>query len=530
MRIDSRPMVLVPSATRVAPFSAFASSVLWTLTALAAPSIAQEQGAEVPERARVAPDPSTLEPVPEARRGGFDSIDPELCREWLSYLASDELGGRDTGRPGYRLAAEFVAKKFEEFGLEPVGDDGTYFQAVPFVELGPVAQKSFLAVSDAQGTEVLRIAVGDGLGGQIGEESDADGALVVVDADEGIAEGVELEGRFVLLRGDLDRRTLFQVFRAGPAGMLTVDDEAAREVSKRIELDTGGRDRTRNARFRMPNRYVLTAAQADRLAEAAAAEGAVVHAHIEIEKAPVFAANVVGFLEGSDPELKNEIVGIGSHLDHVGQRGESIYNGADDDASGTTGVLAVARAFHVNGTKPRRSLLFLCFSGEEKGLIGSRHYVENPIFPNERMVAELQMDMIGRWEENPEGQTEAKEDNVNTLHLIGSQKLSDEMHAICLELNERHVGFEYEFDEEDVFFRSDHVNFARQDIPIAFFFTGFHPQYHQPGDTVEKIDFDKLARVAKLVYSIAFEIADRDEKPNVDRTFEEVNPRRRRGQ
>ena len=247
----------------------------------------------------------------------------------------------------------------------------------------------------------------------------------------------------------------------------------------------------------------------------------------------VYVQRVSRMLEGSDPVLKNEIVGIGSHLDHIGARGERINNGADDDGSGTTGVIAVSRAFGMNPVKPRRSVLFMCFAGEERGMIGSGYYADNPIFPNQEMVVELQMDMIGRNEEVVDRRsgkvTEKASDNVNSLHLIGSKKLSESLHNTCVAINEAHIGFAFEYDEEDVFYRSDHVKFAQKDIPVAFFFTGFHPQYHRPDDTVEKINFPKLARVAKLVYSVAFEIGDADQRPKRDRLWKDVSQRRRRG-
>jgi len=257
------------------------------------------------------------------------------------------------------------------------------------------------------------------------------------------------------------------------------------------------------------------------------AEGMQLEAHIEVETKSVFACNVVGMLRGRDPELTKEIVGIGSHLDHIGKRGTQVNNGADDDGSGTTGVLAVARAFTKNKKMPRRSLLFMAFCGEEMGLIGSKYYVDHPLFPNSQMVAELQMDMIGRNEERTrrsktKDDSEHAEDNVNSLHLVGTKKLSDEMHKICLDANDKFGGFAFEYDEEGVFSRSDHKNFAQKDIPIAFFFTGFHPQYHKPDDTVDRIDFPKLTRVARLVYSIAWETAERDNRPKVDRTYTEV--------
>ncbi|MBK8979137.1 MAG: M20/M25/M40 family metallo-hydrolase [Planctomycetes bacterium] len=517
------------------PFRLIAPAAVLLLSAWPCP--AQDTGSDdaVLRASRTAPDPATLDPLPADRRQGFASIDPELCREWLTYLASDELEGRATGRPGYRLAAEFVAAKFAEWGLQPVGDDGTYFQSVPFVKMAPDLQTSWLAAVDADGTELFRVAVGSGVGGPIGENSDAIGELCVFDP---AAAGDEpdltpLRDKMVLLDGRVSPQSQWAIWRAGPKALLTVSDEAAARIDERISLDTGPRDVVRDARRRRPNGYAVSTELAQRLKDAAAAHaGLQLRAHVEVTRQPVFAANVVGLLEGSDPSLKDEIIGIGSHLDHIGVGASGdVNNGADDDGSGTTGVLAVVRAFHVNGHRPRRSILFMCFCGEEMGLIGSRHYAEHPIFPNANMIAELQMDMIGRREEapNPERRTpESPDDNVNTLHLVGSQQASDELHAICLQQNQEHVGFVFEFDEEGMFSRSDHASFARQDIPVAFFFTGLHPQYHRGDDTVDKIDFPKLARVAQLVYSIAFELADRDERPTVDRTWADTGGGRRR--
>ena len=231
--------------------------------------------------------------------------------------------------------------------------------------------------------------------------------------------------------------------------------------------------------------------------------------------------NVFAVLPGSDPERKDEYVVIGSHLDHLGLRGDTVYPGADDDGSGTTGVMAVAQMFARNKVKPKRSVLFVCFSGEESGLVGSRFFVDNSPVPLSSIVAELQMDMIGRDEEEAmDGRRrinvgETAEQNRNTLHLVGTRRLSPALHALCLEANER-AGFELEYDHEDMFGRSDHANFARQGVPIAFFFTGLHMDYHQPSDTPDKIHYEKLLRVSRYVYDLAFELANQEGRPEVD--------------
>ncbi len=477
--------------------------------------------------------------VSENRRQGFESIDPDLCKKWLTYLASDELRGRATGTPGYRKAADFVAAHFAKHGLKPVGKDGTYFQHVPFFAVGADPKQTYIAVLGSDGKEMFRVEIGKGLGGQISENSDKEFEVVSLAAKS--AEDVSKDavtGKAVLFvdkseagrRGTVASRALL---RAGAGAILTVDDKAAADVNKRISSGNRGRNRALSGRFRSLNRYAISTAVADKIRNAMAEQGGAVKlkTHVVIARHEVFGANVIGLLEGSDPNLKHEIVGIGSHLDHIGANGQTINNGADDDGSGSTGVLAVVRAFAKNPTKPRRSILFMCFSGEERGMIGSGYYANNPIFPNKDMIAELQMDMIGRNEEKIDRVSRAviekAEDNVNSLHLVGSEKLSKALHNTCLSINKAHIGFDFEYDEEGVFYRSDHVKFAQKDIPIAFFFTGFHPQYHRPGDTVEKINFPKLARVAQLVYSIAFEISDADERPKRDRLWKDVPQRRR---
>ncbi|MBZ0153738.1 MAG: M20/M25/M40 family metallo-hydrolase, partial [Planctomycetes bacterium] len=241
--------------------------------------------------------------------------------------------------------------------------------------------------------------------------------------------------------------------------------------------------------------------------------------HVRETAAP--AMNVFAVLPGSDPKLRDEYVVLGSHLDHLGTGADAWYPGADDDASGTTGVMAVARMFATNAVRPRRSVLFVCFSGEESGLIGSAWFTKNSPIPLSSIVAELQMDMIGRDEEEAQdgprrvNRGESAEQNRNSLHLVGTQKLSPALHALCLAKNTT-AGFELEYDMEDMFLRSDHANFAAQGVPIAFFFTGLHRDYHQPTDTPDKIHYEKLLRVATYVYDLAFELANQDARPTID--------------
>lgn len=228
--------------------------------------------------------------------------------------------------------------------------------------------------------------------------------------------------------------------------------------------------------------------------------------------------NVVAFIKGS--EFPEEIVVISAHYDHVGMDSEgNIYNGADDDGSGTVSILEIAEAFKEtqnDGYQPRRSILFLHVTGEEKGLLGSDYYTKNPIFPLENTVTDLNTDMIGRIDPK-------HEDNPNYIYLIGSDKLSTQLHELSEEVNNKYTQFDLDYtynDENDpnrFYYRSDHYNFAKHNIPVIFYFNGTHADYHQPTDTPDKIEYDLMARRAQLIFYTAWEVANRDERLVVDK-------------
>jgi Zn-dependent M28 family amino/carboxypeptidase len=227
--------------------------------------------------------------------------------------------------------------------------------------------------------------------------------------------------------------------------------------------------------------------------------------------------NVVAMIKGS--ELPEEYLIITSHYDHFGMRNGEIYNGADDGGSGSMAMMEIAEAFKKaieEGYRPKRSIVFLHLTGEEKGLLGSKYYTQNPIFPLENTVANLNMDMIGRVDE-------AHKNNPDYIYLIGSDKLSTELHEISEEANSKYANIDLDYtynDENDpnrFYYRSDHYNFAKFDIPIIFYFNGVHEDYHKPTDTADKIDYEVLEKRAKLVFFTAWEIANRDERPFVDK-------------
>ena len=221
--------------------------------------------------------------------------------------------------------------------------------------------------------------------------------------------------------------------------------------------------------------------------------------------------NVLGYIEGTD--LKDELIIITAHYDHLGKHDSLIFNGADDDASGVAGAMEIAEAFMIakkEGYGPRRSILIMPVSGEEKGLLGSEYYTDNPIYPLENTIANLNIDMIGRLDD--------WHDNGNYVYLIGSDRLSLELHNLNEEINAKYIGLDLDYrfnDEEDpnrYYYRSDHYNFAKNNIPVIFYFNGIHEDYHRPSDTIEKLDFNKIETITKLIFLTAWELANRDER------------------
>lgn len=229
--------------------------------------------------------------------------------------------------------------------------------------------------------------------------------------------------------------------------------------------------------------------------------------NIELENETVITNNIIGFVEGNDPELKNEYVFMGAHYDHTGQRGESIFNGADDNGSGTVSLLESARLIsQLNNNK--RSIAFIFFAAEEKGLLGSRYFTDN-FKKLDKISGMINMDMVGREDENE-------------IHVIGSNRLSSELHDIVLSTNDKSEKFNMDFtfndpnDPNRFYERSDHYNFAKYDIPVVFFFDNMRVDYHRETDTFEKININKIRKVTNLVTNIALDISNRDKKLVVD--------------
>lgn len=227
--------------------------------------------------------------------------------------------------------------------------------------------------------------------------------------------------------------------------------------------------------------------------------------------------NIWAFVKGS--EKPDEVIVVSAHYDHVGMEYGQIYNGADDNGSGTVAVMELARVFNQakkKGYAPKRSILFLLVTAEERGLYGSDYYSQNPLYPLENTVANINIDMIGRIDN--------LHTNNNYIYVIGADRLSSELHNINEKVNQKYVGLEldYKYDDRNdpwqIYYRSDHYNFAKHGIPSVFFFNGIHDDYHQPTDTHEKIDFEALTKRTKLIFALTWELANRPERIKVDRS------------
>ena len=470
---------------------------------------------------------------PQDLKKGWDSITTGQAKEILTFLAT-ECEGRGSGQPGFQKAADYVAAHFKSWGLKPMGDNGTYFQNVPFSQSHFVDEGSSIEIVGSgkviPAGNAFRLT---GLGASTTISSFV--AVIKVTSDTVDLSGVNLQGRIVVVYADKPSNSVrFSIMRQSPAAILFVAPSvpptsytAQRTVSNTASANSGRRP------ARGPSGTISTQAAADLVAgltllpdSSGTAKGAtvdfsrgLVQLKANVDARQIGVPNVVGLLEGTDPTLKTEYIGIGGHLDHLGKQGTVVYPGADDDGSGSTAVLSIAHAMSLNPKKPKRSIVFMTFCGEELGLIGSSWLVAHPPVPLAKMVAELQMDMVARdsygAQNGDSRRMDVESENKDTIRLVGSKRISTELDTTIQEVN-KSVGFKFKYDAEDVYTRSDHYNFARNNIPIAFLFDGFTPDYHQPSDTVDKIDFLKLANAAKLYYLTAYAVSDKVEPPKHD--------------
>ena len=483
------------------------------------------------------------------------TITAEDLSEHLYILAADSMEGRETGKEGQRRAAAYIAAQFESAGLEPV--QGSYFQDVPLkvtqLKGGILTwngekllfKNDWVPYPGIEASDVSGEVVFAGYGIQDegwNDYADLDvrGRMVVVLSGEpGSAEkGYELTGTSEPSRWSSDRNAKRELADSlGASAVIVVTEEY--EVLKsrlvpwlsrermRLDVDRKGEGTDLPTLLVSPESLLRVSGWKSldvvkkkwpkrKLKSTLWADGTL---SIARKDEQIMASNVWGFLPGADSTLAEEVVVLTSHYDHVGVDAEGlIYNGADDDGSGTVSLLETVEAWTAAreaGAGPRRSILFMAFVGEEKGLLGSEWYSDHPAFPLDRHVCDLNMDMVGRFDE-------AHADDDRYVYLIGSDKLSSELHEISEAVNAEHIGLalDYTFNAPDdpnrFYYRSDHYNFAKHDIPVIFYFSGVHEDYHGPGDTPDKIRYPKMAEIGRLVFLTSWEVANRDAKLAVD--------------
>ncbi len=477
------------------------------------------------------------------------SITEEELKEHLYTYASDEFEGRDTGEPGQKLAVEYLKKEYVGLGIPAARSDGNYFQNVPLViSKLPKGSVSINGKEYENGKGLLTFTAATGTYNDI------------VYVNYGIEEGnysdytgVDVKGKIILMKAG-EPRNADGTYMLSGSNEMSVWSNMSESIGKRMELASGKGaigvlyfDEGNYGRFKNRFNYMqgqdsgsmglkdevqedffsffIDAPVANAILPNIKSENTSKNVSVKLilnivsDSEEVESENVVAFIKGS--EKPDEYVIISAHLDHVGVNKEGeIFNGADDDGSGTVGVLEIAEAFKKaadDGHGPKRSVVFLHVTGEEKGLLGSKYYADHdPIFPLSQTVADLNIDMIGRIDPNREG-------DRNYIYLIGSDKLSTELHELSEEVNKKYMNIELDYtfnDENDpnrFYYRSDHYNFAKNNIPIIFYFNGTHADYHQPGDTPDKINYDLLENRTRLVFLTAWEIANRDARLKVDK-------------
>lgn len=495
-------------------------------------------------------------------------ISIKQAQKHLKTLASDKFEGRETGKRGAEMAAAYIAKEFKKLKLQaPV--NGSYFQEVPLIETSFEVSslttngktltigKDFLFNGSGDNKQISSteiVFIGYGIGADNYDDlknvSISGKVVLMINKGEPMNNGISAISKTTTPSDWSTNRLkrLQYVISKSPALILAVNPDVEKLLksysppSGRLSIKKENQTTVTNTRSGAVAQVNISPETADQFLKksgktyealksaidnSGTPQSQTLPADVSINygsvKKDVKSVNVLGYLEGTD--LKDELVVFSAHYDHVGitENGgtDKINNGADDDGSGTTGVLTIAKAYakaKKSGNGPRRSILFLLVTGEEKGLLGSEYYSLNPIFPLANTVTNLNIDMIGRTGEEYKNSA----DSVNYCYLIGSDKLSTDLHKISEHANATYTKMKIDYkyndpkDPERIYYRSDHYNFAKHNIPIIFYFNGVHEDYHKPSDEVSKINFKLLTKRASLVYYTGWDLLNRDKRPVVD--------------
>lgn len=515
--------------------------------------------------------------ITPAERRIAETITADKLSNWLHFVASDAMAGRDTPSQGLDVTAEFLKMNLSRWGFKPAGDNGTFFQKMALRRDGINAAETFVTVNGQKfvyGEDLVRVS-GSSTSTMSPKIVFAGNGWMVKSKNLNPYAGIDVRGKIIAVYGEgqVGGRNLVPL----PAGVTQADltgergtDWADAVTYARSNGAAGvmvlassflndnwgavvqnfGRSRTVVDKLQpavanqggAPQPTVFIASR--KLTEAIFAGeagnpvagaansfevGKNFSLSIAIKPEIVHTQNVVALWEGGDPTLKKEMVAVGAHYDHVGTNpnapGEDkIWNGADDDGSGTVALLAMAEALAVSKVRPKRSVLFVWHAGEEKGLWGAEYFNKFPTVDIKNVIAQLNIDMIGRSKKpgdtNPRNRDLA---GPNEVYVIGSEMMSSTLGAITKGTNNGFLKLDYNYKYDDpkdtnrFFFRSDHFHYAVNGIPIAFWFTGVHEDYHQPGDHADKIDYAKYEKITRTIFLTMWELTDLRERPKVDK-------------
>jgi hypothetical protein len=515
---------------------------------------------------------AALAPVPAAQKPGFDRIREADLRADLGFLASDGLQGRMSLQPGDEAAIQWVAAEFAKAGLTPAATDArgaaSFFQTVPLLEYRPNTAANSITLQ--VGATTTRWKFPDFTGGY---KSDLDLTAPLVFAGYGITapgigyddyQGLDARGKIVVViehepqendpksrfggtgntRHATNRVKALNAQAHGALALIVLAEPNRKHPSNidRVARIGGSLRRVQTLPtqalveddLNIPILTVTDKVAASLLAgtgstppalqaaidtgptpQSRSVAGASLTIHLENSvRSRGASSNVVGLLPGSDPKLAAETIIISGHHDHDGFTGPDIYHGADDNGSGTVGVVTLARAFAANPVKPKRSILFVVFAAEERGLLGAYHLARQPLRPLATTRAMINFDMIGRDEtasEQTDGLITIPADTTNRLNLIGAGYSPDFDRVVKAANASVGLTLDDRFDKDNalnVFFRSDQFPFVLHDIPAFWFFTGFHPDYHQITDTADRINYGKMTNILRLSYLSAWRFAD----------------------
>lgn len=507
-------------------------------------------------------------------RNAAEAITAAQLRDYLYFVASDEMEGRNTPSRGLDITAKFMATLLSRWGFKPAGDDGTFFQKIALVRNQVEPEKARVEINGQKltyGTDFLADAYSGALNAPL--VFAGDGWFVKAKNIDPLKD-IDVRGKTVVIYSDnlprgITRQELLAsgkrgedwadpqtyVKQKGAAGLIYISTpniqtnwenrRRAREngslIVEKLNESFGGApiptvyltEKAASSMFEGETMDLVKVKESFASNAPLSAFNFSANKRLNVSVAPkkevVMTQNVVALWEGSDAQLKNEMVAVGAHYDHVGMNpnetgADKIWNGADDDGSGTVAVLAIAEALAKASKRPKRSVLLVWHAGEEKGLWGSEYFNKFPTVNIKNVVAQLNIDMIGRSrtasDTKPANRNLSGEDEI---YVIGSEMMSSKLGEVTKSINDSYLKMNYNYKYDDpkdtnrFFFRSDHYHYAVNGIPIVFWFDGVHEDYHKASDHVDKIDYRKMEKVSRTIFLTMWEIADLQTRPAVDK-------------